>query len=1053
MFLETLFLLLFIPLFPKLPIVDVKNTWVYIRAEDFVVVFVLISWIFLLIKKKISLRTPLTIPIITFWIIGAISTMHGVLLIFPTIANVFPNVAFLSLVRHIEYMSLFFIAYQGMKDKRFLPVIIAVLVATLLGVIGYGFGQKYLSFPAYLTMNEEFAKGIPITLSQLSRVSSTFAGHYDLAAYLVLVIPIVVSLFFGFKNWIIKIFLLATFFLALILLFMTVSRVSFFVLFISILIVFFFQKKKFVLLLIPLFAVFAILVITFKPTLLDRFKSTVSEVDVLVDAKTGDSVGHVKFVSNEYFRDKIVLQKRVKDKEELINAISGNEETLKASESALLPFEFVPLEVPLVLATNVSNGESLPQGTGYINLALSPVVKRLGNFYYELPSDIKATFSAQVLVLHGDFIVKKAAAYDLSFTTRFQGEWPRALGAFFRNVLIGSGYGSVSLAVDNNYLRMLGEIGLLGFVAFFGIFTSLLVYIRKGFKDIESPLAKSFVLGFAAGAVGLFLNATLIDVFEASKVAFMLWMLVGITLGTLMLYQKTSVNLFSELKKIASSNFAIAIYLLLSAVLLFSPILSNFFVGDDFTWLRWAADCTNNCSPIEKTISYFTNSNGFFYRPGTKVYFSIMESIFWLNQVAYHAVSLFLHFAVSFLFFLLAKKIFKNKILAVLSAFLFLILSGYTEAVFWISSVGHLFTSFFALLALLSFMLWEEKKKIYYYIFSIASLSLGLTFHEMGIVIPLLIIAYKAKDGVLASLKEVVKRWDYLLLFVPVVVYLLLRFVSQSHWLSGDYNYDFVMLPFNFAGNLLGYIALIAVGQSSLSLYETFRALFRVNLMIPVVLGVVTLAGIVYVYKRKIKFFESSDRKIVIFGLFFFVFSLLPYLGLGNITSRYSYLASLGLILIAVFLLNKIYQFLLKEGKEIALLTTSVIVIVFSLFQIIQVQQSYFDWAGAGEKVKKFFISIDALYTDYWSKGQVQFHFVDVPLKVGDAWVFPVGISDAVWFSFQNKEAKVYTYTNLDTALQTAGLSFTNRVFVFNDDGSLREVDRYLETKPANEPN
>ena len=164
--------------------------------------------------------------------------------------------------------------------------------------------------------------------------------------------------------------------------------------------------------------------------------------------------------------------------------------------------------------------KNLPQGTGYINLSLSPVTRRLGNFYYELSPDIKATFSAQVLVLHGDFIVKKAAAYDLSFTTRFQGEWPRALVAFTRNVLIGSGYGSVSLAVDNNYLRILGEIGLLGFIAFFSIFISLGIYIKKGFRDIESPLAKSFVLGFVAGTVGLFLNATLIDVFEASKIAF-----------------------------------------------------------------------------------------------------------------------------------------------------------------------------------------------------------------------------------------------------------------------------------------------------------------------------------------------------------------------------------------------------------------------------------------------------------------------------------------------------------------------------------------------------
>src|SRR3989304_8862875 len=99
LFLETLFFLVFIPLFPKLPLLDVKNTWVYIRAEDFIVVFVLLSWFILLLKKKVNLRTPLTLPIFIFWIIGAIATLHGVLLIFPSLPNVFPNVAFLSLVR------------------------------------------------------------------------------------------------------------------------------------------------------------------------------------------------------------------------------------------------------------------------------------------------------------------------------------------------------------------------------------------------------------------------------------------------------------------------------------------------------------------------------------------------------------------------------------------------------------------------------------------------------------------------------------------------------------------------------------------------------------------------------------------------------------------------------------------------------------------------------------------------------------------------------------------------------------------------------------------
>jgi len=200
LFLLTLGLLAFIPLYPKLPLLDVRNTWVYIRLEDFVVLVVLFLWGISVMRRRNALETPLTIPILLFWAIGAVATIHGLLLIFASLGDVRGNVALFSFIRRIEYMSVFFVAYSAMRDKRFLSWIIVTLVVTVLAVTLYGIGQKYAGFPAFLTMNEEFAKGTPIRLSGMSRVSSTFAGHYDLAAYLVLVLPILTSMVFAVKN-------------------------------------------------------------------------------------------------------------------------------------------------------------------------------------------------------------------------------------------------------------------------------------------------------------------------------------------------------------------------------------------------------------------------------------------------------------------------------------------------------------------------------------------------------------------------------------------------------------------------------------------------------------------------------------------------------------------------------------------------------------------------------------------------------------------------------------------------------------------------------------
>ena len=86
LFLISLFLLAFIPLYPKLPLLDVVNTWVYVRAEDFIVAFVIFLWIILFLFKKVRLKTPLTLPIMIFWVIGGISLLHAVLIIFPKVS-------------------------------------------------------------------------------------------------------------------------------------------------------------------------------------------------------------------------------------------------------------------------------------------------------------------------------------------------------------------------------------------------------------------------------------------------------------------------------------------------------------------------------------------------------------------------------------------------------------------------------------------------------------------------------------------------------------------------------------------------------------------------------------------------------------------------------------------------------------------------------------------------------------------------------------------------------------------------------------------------------
>src|SRR3990167_7431680 len=108
----SLFFLLFIPIYPKLPILGVSHVLVYIRIEDFLVAFAVIIYFIQLFRKKVEYKSVLTIPIIVFWGIGLLSTLYGLAFIFPHLND--PNItdipaiyirnAMLFYLRHIEYL-------------------------------------------------------------------------------------------------------------------------------------------------------------------------------------------------------------------------------------------------------------------------------------------------------------------------------------------------------------------------------------------------------------------------------------------------------------------------------------------------------------------------------------------------------------------------------------------------------------------------------------------------------------------------------------------------------------------------------------------------------------------------------------------------------------------------------------------------------------------------------------------------------------------------------------------------------------------------------------
>ncbi len=1006
LFLLTLFLLVFIPLYPKLPLLDIKHTWVYIRIEDFIIAVVWIIFLIQFFKNKATLRTPLTLPIIIFWIVGALATIHGILFVFPKLEGVFPSIALLHYLRRIEYLSLFFLSYAAFRKKTMTTPLIVTLSLTLLAVFFYGLGQRFLGLPAFLTMNEEFAKGIPLKLSPLARIPSTFAGHYDLAAYLILMIPLMGSMILGYKKLIVKIFFFLTATAGLILLMMTASRVSFVVYLFSIAFMLILQKKK--LFIIPVFILSFILLQSFQG-LSQRLASTFTQVDLVVDSRTGKPIG----VASEFGGNQIVIE----DKQ--------------------------------------STGENLPQGSKYINIPSSSGKKISSDIVYKkLKSD---GTQEEIITRSGDVIVKKAFAYDVSFTTRFQGEWPRAIEAFKRNILLGSGYSSISLATDNNYLRILGETGILGLISFLGIFLIAAIYLWRLLPSITDNTLRSFVVGVISGVFGLSLNAILIDVFDASKVAFVLWMLMGATLGLVKTFERKSVNYYYELKRIFLSTPAYIAYLILFAFLIFGPSLKNYFAGDDFTWLRWAADCPKidggsefQCESAVKTItSYFLNSEGFFYRPGTKTYFYLMYPIFELFPAPFHLVSLILHITSTILLFFLVLRWLGNKIFAFLAGIFFLVLSTHGEAVYWISVTGHMIAWTLTLFALLCYTYWKENRNIILFGLSWISVVLSTFFHEFGFTGSLLLIAY----DIIVDRKNLLKfwkdKWYYIFLLLPIAIYFYMRSISNSLWFQGDYSYNLSKLPFNTVGNLAGYFLISLLGPTAYySIYTPLRTFTAENIFIASLM-IILVGMVVIVLIKKVKKYLQEEFIItmLLISSALFIIPLLPFVGLGNITTRYPYLASAGVVVFLITVSYHLFMNIKSKNKPVIAGIFLVVAFLFVTFHIQSLQKISKDWQKAGEITRTTLVEINKAYAQRGhqkrQKNQKEiFYFVNVPIRYGEAWVFPVGLQDALWFSFQNVDLEVHNVLSEEEALFELKRNPNIRIFTFLKDGSLVEIQQ-----------
>jgi len=429
-------ILVIVPLLPKFPLFRIPGIYVAIRFEDILMLIlglqIAIIWI---LNSKEIFKDKIIQAILLFILCGFISLLTGAF----TLKTLTFNIGLLHWARRIEYI-LPFLAVLTILPKKDISLninfFVKILVIVVLIAFSYGIGQRYFGFPVIITQNEQYSKGVALKWTPGSHINSTFAGHYDLAAFIVMVMPILLLSIFVLRKNMDKLLMLMSSGAGIWLLINSVSRMAQLSYLTAITVAFLSIKKLKALVLVLIIS----LALMFSSSGLDaRFTRAI-----------------------EVIYQRITQGKAITD--------IGSRLVVKAYE--------------------VSVSE---RGTGVINLP-----------------------------------TPKPALSDVSIAIRLNVEWPRAIRAFLKNPILGTGYSSVGLAIDNDILRILAETGLLGLASFILIFLQIGKVLTKVNVSKLEGLDKTFILGFIGSLAGVFLTSLFIDIFEASKFAIIFWLLMGL---------------------------------------------------------------------------------------------------------------------------------------------------------------------------------------------------------------------------------------------------------------------------------------------------------------------------------------------------------------------------------------------------------------------------------------------------------------------------------------------------------------------------------------------
>lgn len=445
------------------------------------------------------------------------------------------------------------------------------------------------------------------------------------------------------------------------------------------------------------------------------------------------------------------------------------------------------------------------------------------------------------------------------------------------------------------------------------------------------------------------------------------------------------------MKKDLAVKLFIFIGLVLLGLLLFSNIINSFFLSDDFVFI-------DSVKSQKNLLNLWVNP--LFVRPVVMFSYSLDFLLWDLNPTGYHLTNILLHSVNAFLVFLFCSSLlgffdFEKNIkfrISLFAGILFLVFSGHSESVSWISGRTDVLATLFVLVSFCCYLDFKKTGRKTAVILSYLFFILALMSKESVIVYPLLIFVFD-----LIQRKKESRRSNFLktltiqngVFFLLLAGYFVFRFLVLGSFLkiSGEFQTNFGVILSNFmfyvSRSLFPFQLLKTVWNTLLSGDAGLGEIFFKSLIFIVFFG-----GLLMLFIKA----KKKEKGLVGFVGIAFLISLIPVLNwrisIGDTQNeRFLYFPS---IFISLLIVLAVYLVFKRKLLRNILLVLLVIVHIGFLYH------SNINWKAAGTVSRGMLFSFVAEVKENSVENSEKIFILNLPDSLNGAYIARNGFYESL---------------------------------------------------------